>query len=89
MPTIAVTATRTSIPARVGRKQLRIRNEGTNNARFGWESNITSSGAATDGVLLKPDEREVFESKMIDVSGPLFLICATGQTATVSYTEKA
>lgn len=90
MPTIAVTATRTSIPAKTGRKQLILRNEGTNNVRIGWESDLTSNGtAATDGLLLKPDDRITLDRKESDISGPLFLVCAATQTATVSYTQKA
>lgn len=90
MPTIDVDQTGMEIPAKVGRKQLIVRNEGSDSLRYGWEATVTNDGtAATDGVLLKVDEVVAFAGLDIDPTGTLKLICASGETATVSYTERA
>lgn len=89
MPLISVTATGTELPASLGRKQILLRNEGPNDLRFGWETSVTNNGTAgTDGVLLKVDDPLTLGGISLDLSGALKLICAAGETATVSYTTR-
>ncbi len=88
MPLISVTDAGQTIPA--GRRsQLILRNEGADDVRIGWETAVTNDATAeTDGMLLKLDEVVAFGGADLDIGGALKLICASGETATVSYTER-
>jgi len=85
---INVTATQTKIPHAIARKQLILFNEGPNDVRGGWESNLTNDGTATDGMLIPAGSPVAVSGREIDVSGEFFLVCAAGETAKVSYTQK-
>ena len=90
MPLKAVTSTVTTIPFSPGRKQLILVNEGPNDVRFGWESTVTANGTAgTDGCLLADGATLALGGIDLDITDSLKLIAAAGQTATVSYTERA
>ena len=90
MPLKAVTSTVATIPSLSGRKQLILVNEGPNDVRFGWENTVTANGtSATDGALLAAGATLALGGIHLDLTDSLKLIAASGQTATVSYTERA
>ena len=90
MPLLSVTDAGTEIPGSLTkRSQILLRNEGPDDLRFGWEETVTNNAtAATDGVLLKVDDPISLGGADLDLRGNLKLICAAGETATVSYTTR-
>ena len=76
-----------NIPALSGRKQLMIRNTGENAVYFGWEPNVSNSGAH-QGVPLEPGEFIAFAGRDLDISDSLRLICADGESTTINYTQR-
>lgn len=90
MPLISVTDAGTVLPSKPGRKQLHIHNEGPDPLRYGWEPVVTNNGTAgTDGFLMPVGVPMAMAGRELDIEGALKLITATGETATVSYTERA
>lgn len=89
MSQISVTQAGTVIPAQPGRKQLVLRNTGSNTVYFGWEGDVTAAAGATQGVPLKADEVLSFGGRDLDLQGELRLITASGETTTVNYTHRS
>ena len=85
---IDVTDEQAFIPSMPGRKQLILCNEGPESVRYGWESATTSDDSETDGVLLTAGQTLALGGRELDLAAQLYLICASGETATVSYTER-
>lgn len=71
-----------------GRKHLTLRNTGASNLYVGWEPE-TTAGGATQGVLVEPGEFYAPAGRDLDLSAPLRLVCAAGETTTINYTQKA
>lgn len=76
-----------NIPEATLRKQLVIRNTGANVVYFGWEATVSAAAGANQGVPLEPDEFLTFAGPELDLRSTLFLVCATGQSTTVNYTQ--
>jgi hypothetical protein len=90
MPKLSVTSAGAVVPAKPGRKQLILINEGPSAVRYGWEPIITANNtAATDGALLVSGASLAFGGRDLDISNALKFITAAGDTATLSYTERA
>lgn len=83
---ITVTETRTAIPAASGRGQLIAVNTGAKNAYYGWENTVTASGD-TQGVPVEPGAPIAMAGRDIDLTQPLYLICATGESTTINFTQ--
>lgn len=86
---ITVTDTPTYLPEAIGRKQLILRNTGSNTVYYGWESTVSATAGASQGVPLKADEPLSFAGRDLDLSGRLYLVCASGQTTTINYTQRS
>jgi hypothetical protein len=94
MATVSVTSTATSIPGRAGRKKLVFTNAGTNTVYWAWESTVTATGS-TKGIPLPAQDATsggpvvLLDGAEVGTQKPIYLVCASGQTATVIYTEMA
>jgi hypothetical protein len=89
MPIISVTDQGATVPGNVGRKQLHLFNEGPDNVRYGFEDVVTFNGtAATDHCFWPANSPLLLGGPDLDISGQIRVICAAGETATISYTEK-
>lgn len=85
---IDVTETQTSLPSMSGRKQLIIENSGASDLYYGWEKSTVATDNEYQGVKLAAGAVIAFADPHIDLGGALFLICATGQSTTVNYTQR-
>jgi hypothetical protein len=88
MPLINVTDEGAQIPAKNGRKQLSIYNEGPDPVRRGWKAVTYDGTAATDGLLMPVGSSWAGGGHDVDLGGALHFICAAGETATISYEER-
>jgi hypothetical protein len=88
MPLLTVTQSGATLPAKNGRKQLTIHNEGPAAVRRGWQPVTFNGTAATDGLLMPAGSTWAAGGHDLDLGGPLHFICAAGQTATLSYEER-
>jgi hypothetical protein len=84
MPRITVTTSRGNIPGKTGRKQIILRAKV--DMVYGWEPDLTATGD-TGGVELAAGEVLCLAGKDIDLSGPLYVITASG-SGELQYTEK-
>lgn len=86
---ITVTDELTEVPARPGRKQLLVKNTGEKTAYLSWEDNVVAEDTGYQGYPLAPDADFNGAGRDIDISGPLYCICAAGEQTTLNYIDKA
>lgn len=92
MPQLTVTDTLTAannIPSRPGRKMLILRNTGDATVFLGWETTTSATAGADQGLPLEAGEFLSFGGRDLDLQSDLKLVCATGETTTVNYIDRA
>jgi len=77
---VDVTNTRQQITITAGNRTIEFQNQGTNSVYYGG-SDVTS----TNGIRLFPNSTKIFANVRDDFS--IFLVTATGETATVRISE--
>jgi hypothetical protein len=85
---ITVTETVSQLPADTKRRKMVLQNTGSNTIFWGWESTTTASGS-TQGVLLAAGATLSLGGSDMGLANTIFLVCGTGLTSTLNYTQSA
>lgn len=83
---VTVTATQSQLPALHHRRKLILANTGSNVIYYGWEETTSASGD-NQGIPLAASAQVSLNGGDIGLSNTLYLICASGQTSTLNYTQ--
>lgn len=89
MPKFTVTATikGDGLPVRLACKGVMLQNTGESTVYWGWESNITATDDANQGIPLPPGEWRSLSQDHFNLKAPLYFICATGETTTINFSQ--
>jgi len=75
------------LPVKLACKGVMLQNTGESTVYWGWESTITATDDANQGIPLPPGEWRALSQNQFNLKAPMYFICAATEETTINFSQ--